>query len=138
MPGKAQEPLLPGGQIDNLCFQFTMKAAFIAIGILPSCLLTGCSWGPCGPHVITREEYREHREAKQREISGEDRAEIAAVVKLETDEPILMLNREDDHPELVRVNTGHSLKAINSSGKTFVLTKKKSRWVVIFRGTWAS
>ena len=123
-------------------------------------LLTGCSWGPCGPHVITREEYREHREAKRRDaeikkksptekpdveahpwddgISDQDRAEIAAVIKLETDQAILMLHRDFEDPELIRVNTGYSATPLGSSGKFFVVAKKNSQWVVISRGMWAS
>ena len=54
-------------------------------------LFTGCSWGPCGPHVITREEYREHREAKRRdaEIKKKSPTEKPAVETepLQTESP---------------------------------------------------
>jgi hypothetical protein len=69
-------------------------------------------------------------------VSDADRAEIAEVIGKETDERILMLNRAGRNR--VSVNTGHELKAFNSSGKHFLLKKTRKGWVVIDRGGWDS
>ena len=71
-------------------------------------------------------------------LSTQDRAQIEAVIKTETDEPILMLNPDSEIPNAVRVNTGFSSEAFSSSGRSFILRKTKKGWIVIFRGSWIS
>lgn len=71
-------------------------------------------------------------------LSREDRAQIESLIKTETDEPIQMINPDSEVRGAVRVNTGYSLEAFNSSGKSFILKKTKTGWIVIFRGSWIS
>jgi hypothetical protein len=68
-------------------------------------------------------------------ITGNDRAQVAAMIRLETDEPMLMINPESEVQNALRVNTGYSFKA---SGKSFVLRRIKGGWVIIWRGSWDS
>lgn len=71
-------------------------------------------------------------------LSAEDRAQIVALIRAETDEPIVMLNRDSKDPILVRVNTGMSVKAFTSSGNSFLVKRTRTGWKVVFRGTWIS
>ena len=78
------------------------------------------------------------RDSATLDLSREDRAQIESLIKSETDEPIQMINPDSEVRGAVRVNTGFSLEAFNSSGKSFILKKTKNGWIVIFRGSWIS
>jgi hypothetical protein len=72
------------------------------------------------------------------DLSNEDKLSLIAFIKTQTDEPIQMLHRDREVPSLIKVNTGHELKAFTSSGHLFWVMKTKEGWQVVRRGTWDS
>ncbi len=78
------------------------------------------------------------RDAATLKLSSEDRAQITSLIKSETDEPIQMINPDSEIPGAVRINTGFSMEAFNSGGKSFIIKKTKKGWIVIGRASWNS
>jgi hypothetical protein len=74
----------------------------------------------------------------QSDISADDHRDISALIATETSEPILWMYRDDDDLKLIHVGTGYSMKTFNSSGRSFIVSKSKAGWAVIFRSTWDS
>ena len=78
------------------------------------------------------------RDTAALDLSSEDRAQIASLIKSETDEPIQMIGPDSEIRGAVLVGTGFSSEAFNSSGKAFTLKKTKKGWIIIGRGSWNS
>lgn len=78
------------------------------------------------------------RDTATLDLSSEDRAQIASLIKSETDEPIQMINPDSEIRGAVRVNTGFSIEAFGSGGKSFILKRTKRGWIVIGRASWIS
>ena len=74
--------------------------------------------------------------AKEMQIDLKEREEIAAVIRRETDEPIIWVRHEGS--KTVHVHTGFSDKAFNSSGRSFVVKRTQRGWIVVTRGSWIS
>ena len=75
--------------------------------------------------------------SKQPPISKKERAAIEGVIKKETDEKILSIQRES--PDTVEVRTGITTPGrLEGKGQTFQLKRTKKGWEPKKKGLWVS
>jgi hypothetical protein len=115
-----------------------MKAALLAILFLLTCLLTACSIGPCGPHIMTQEDWRIRRETKQhneelRRFEEEARRTVDPVKFQEW--TVAQLNTHSNRYLFPNEDLPAYLKLASGPIQAIILSNRTNRWVDLSWGT---